>query len=143
MIKKIFQLYLFQVLSALQLLQNHLVLKKLLHLLLKLKLLQQAEETIVQIPRITCERCSFAEQETLEFFYDNGVKDKHALAMIMGLSSKSRFQPSVCEGGFITSWRGRTCGGFGLIQFTSNHRYYGLGNYAARTGQLLSHSKRN
>ena len=98
--------------------------------------IEPIELPVVQVPQITCEGCSFAEQETLEFFYETGVKDKHALAMIMGsIKQESRFQPSVCEGGFITTWRGCTRGGFGLIQFTSNHRYYGLGNYAARTGQ--------
>jgi len=94
------------------------------------------EEPVVEEPEITCKGCSLAEQETLEFFYDEGVTDTHALAMIMGsIRQESRFQPSVCEGGFITSWRGCTRGGFGLIQFTSYHRYYGLGDYASRTGQ--------
>ena len=94
------------------------------------------EEPAVVVPDITCNGCTAAEQETLEFFFEEGITDKHALAMIMGsIKQESRFQPSVCEGGFITSWQGCTRGGFGLIQFTSNHRYYGLGNYAARTGQ--------
>ena len=65
-----------------------------------------------------------------------GVKDKNALGMIMGsIKQESRFLPAVCEGGFITTWQGCTRGGFGLIQFTSAHRYYGLGDYAASTGQ--------
>ena len=94
------------------------------------------EDPAIKLPEITCNGCTQAEQETLEFFYAEGIKDKHALAMIMGsIKQESRFQPSVCEGGFITSWQGCTRGGYGLIQFTSYHRYYGLGNYAARTGQ--------
>lgn len=86
---------------------------------------------------ITCLSCTEPEQRALEFFQTKGgVRDKYALAMIMGsIKQESRFQPTVCEGGFLTSWRGCTRGGFGLIQFTSSHRYHGLANYAWRTGQ--------
>ena len=85
---------------------------------------------------LSCINCTAAELQTLRFFHKIGVEDKQALAMIMGsIKQESRFLPSVCEGGHITSWAGCTRGGFGLIQFTSAHRYYGLGNYAARTGQ--------
>jgi len=87
-------------------------------------------------PEVTCIGCTPVEKQTLEFIHDKGVTDKYALAMIMGsIKQESRFKPNVCEGGFITSWRGCTRGGYGLIQFTSAHRYYGLGNYARRTGQ--------
>jgi len=93
-------------------------------------------------PAITCEGCSPAEKQTLKFFYDKGVKDKYALAMIMGsIKQESRFKPTVCEGGYITSWRGCTRGGYGLIQFTSAHRYYGLGRYARLTGQAPEATK--
>jgi len=95
-----------------------------------------AEVVVIDVPEVICNGCSYNEQQTLEFFHDTGVTDKYALAMIMGsIKQESRFQPAVCEGGFITSWQGCTRGGFGLIQFTSSHRYYGLGNYAQRTGQ--------
>jgi len=93
-------------------------------------------------PEITCAGCSPAEKQALEFFHDNGIKDKYALAMIMGsIKQESRFQPSVCEGGYITSWQGCTRGGYGLIQFTSAHRYYGLGRYARLTGQAPEAAK--
>jgi len=85
---------------------------------------------------ITCNGCTDTENKTLQFFHLTGVKDKNALGMIMGsIKQESRFLPAVCEGGFITTWEGCTRGGFGLIQFTSSHRYYGLGRYAASTGQ--------
>ena len=88
------------------------------------------------IPFPNCSNCSEAQLKTLIFFQLSGIKDKNALAMIMGsIKQESRFQPAVCEGGFITSWQGCTRGGFGLIQFTSAHRYYGLGDFARRTGQ--------
>jgi len=93
-------------------------------------------------PVITCTGCSPAEKQTLQFFHDKGIKDKYALAMIMGsIKQESRFQPAVCEGGFITSWHGCTRGGYGLIQFTSAHRYYGLGRYARLTGQAPEAAK--
>ena len=86
---------------------------------------------------IKCLTCTKPEQKALKFFQTKGgVRDKYALAMIMGsIKQESRFQPTVCEGGFLTSWRGCTRGGFGLIQFTSSHRYHGLARYAWRTGQ--------
>ena len=87
-------------------------------------------------PQITCIGCTTEETKTLKFFFKEGVTDVYALAMIMGsIKQESRFKPDVCEGGFITSWSGCTRGGFGLIQFTSAHRYYGLGHYARSTGQ--------
>ena len=95
---------------------------------------------VVEEPEVKCSSCTAVETETLEFFHETGVTDKYALAMIMGsIKQESRFQPAVCEGGFITSWQGCTRGGFGLIQFTSSHRYYGLGSYARRTGQAPEH----
>ena len=60
------------------------------------------EEPAVVVPEIICNGCTAAEQETLEFFFEEGITDKHALAMIMGsIKQESRFQPSVCEGGLI------------------------------------------
>ena len=102
----------------------------------------EVEEEVVVVevpepePEITCKDCTPVEEQALEFFHDKGITDKYALAMIMGsIKQESRFKPNVCEGGFITTWSGCRRGGYGLIQFTSAHRYYGLGRYAQRTGQ--------
>ena len=96
-------------------------------------------EQIIKVepkPTISCIGCTTAENKTLNFFHSRGVKDHYALAMIMGsIKQESNFKPSVCEGGYITSWAGCTRGGYGLIQFTSSHRYYGLGSYARRIGK--------
>jgi hypothetical protein len=84
--------------------------------------------------RLVCKGCNVNENITLAFFQDHGVKDKNALATIMGnIKQESMFVPNICEGGFRTSYRG--CGrGYGLIQFTSASRYYGLGTFANRIG---------
>lgn len=96
-------------------------------------------EQIIKVepkPTISCIGCTPAENKTLNFFHNRGVKDHYALAMIMGsIKQESNFKSSVCEGGYITSWAGCTRGGYGLIQFTSSHRYYGLGSYARKIGQ--------
>jgi hypothetical protein len=50
------------------------------------------------------------------------------------IRQESTFVPNICEGGARTSYRGCRSGGFGLIQWTSSNRYYGLGEFAARYG---------
>ena len=43
------------------------------------------------------------------------------------------FVPNICEGGSRTSYH--NCGrGYGLIQWTSADRYYGLGDFAKKFG---------
>jgi hypothetical protein len=84
--------------------------------------------------RLICKGCNEHENATLAFFQDRGVKDRNALATIMGnIRQESTFIPNICEGGSRTSWS--NCGrGYGLIQWTSADRYYGLGDFAKRYG---------
>jgi hypothetical protein len=84
--------------------------------------------------RLICKGCTENENATLAFLQNYGVKDRNALATIMGnIKQESTFQSSVCEGGSITSYR--SCyGGYGLIQWTSANRYYGLGDFAKKYG---------
>lgn len=85
---------------------------------------------------ISCVGCTNSEELVADFFFDQGITDKNAVAVLLGaIKQESRFQPSVCEGGAITSYRGCTRGGFGLCQWTSIDRYNGLGQYARQTGQ--------
>ena len=74
------------------------------------------------------------ENEALKYFQDIGVKDRNALATIMGnIKQESTFVPNVCEGGSRRSYS--SCwGGYGLIQWTSANRYYGLGDFARKYG---------
>ena len=84
--------------------------------------------------RLICKGCNENENVALEYFQDIGIKDRNALATIMGnIRQESTFVPNICEGGSRTSWS--NCGGgYGLIQFTSASRYYGLGEFAKKTG---------
>jgi hypothetical protein len=82
--------------------------------------------------RLICKGCNENENTTLAFFQDRGIKDRNALATIMGnIKQESGFVPNICEGGARTSYHG--CGrGYGLIQWTSANRYYGLGDFAKK-----------
>ena len=84
--------------------------------------------------RLICKGCNDNENVTLAYFQERGVTDRNALATIMGnIKQESGFVPNVCEGGWRTSWR--NCGrGYGLIQWTSANRYYGLGSFANKYG---------
>ena len=84
--------------------------------------------------RLICKGCNENENATLKYFQDRGIKDKNALATILGnIRQESTFIPNICQGGSKTSYR--NCGGgYGLIQWTSSNRYYGLGNFARRYG---------
>jgi hypothetical protein len=88
--------------------------------------------------RLICRGCNDNENRTLAFLQDKGITDKNALAAIMGnIRQESTFVPNICEGGARTSYGG--CGGgYGLIQWTSSNRYYGLGDHARRLGSSPS-----
>ena len=84
--------------------------------------------------RLICKGCNEYENATLAYFQDRGIKDKNALATIMGnIRQESTFIPNICEGGSRTGYHNCN-GGYGLIQWTSSNRYYGLGNFAKRYG---------
>jgi hypothetical protein len=84
--------------------------------------------------RLICKGCNEHENATLAHFQRIGIRDRNALATIMGnIKQESMFVPNICEGGSRTSWR--NCGGgYGLIQWTSANRYHGLGDFAKRFG---------
>jgi hypothetical protein len=84
--------------------------------------------------RLICKGCSDNENIALNYFQNAGIKDRNALATIMGnIKQESTFVPNICEGGSRTSWH--SCyGGYGLIQWTSANRYYGLGDFAKKYG---------
>jgi hypothetical protein len=84
--------------------------------------------------RLICKGCNEHENATLAYFQDRGIKDRNALATIMGnIRQESTFVPNICEGGSRTSWN-NCYGGYGLIQWTSANRYYGLGDFAKKYG---------
>lgn len=84
--------------------------------------------------RLICKGCSDHENMALDHFQDIGVTDRNALAAIMGnIKQESMFVPNICEGGSRTSYH-NCYGGYGLIQWTSSSRYYGLGDFARKIG---------
>ena len=49
-----------------------------------------------KLPPVSCVGCSDLEQKTVEHFYNNGVTDKKALAVVRGnIKQESRFNPAV------------------------------------------------
>lgn len=88
-----------------------------------------------QEPRLICKSCNTNEKIALDYFQDRGVKDKNALATILGnIKQESNFHPNICEGGARISYSACHRGGYGLIQWTSIGRYNGLGTFAQRYG---------
>ena len=80
---------------------------------------------------ITCPDCSIQEKMALKAFQDKGIEDRYALAALMGnIKQESRFIPDICEGGARIPYEQCHRGGYGLIQWTTTGRYYGLGRFA-------------
>lgn len=75
------------------------------------------------------------EARVLRALQDRGITDRAALATILGnIKQESRFHSNICEGGSRTSYWGCTRGGYGLIQWTTQGRYDGLGRHAYYVG---------
>ncbi len=85
--------------------------------------------------RLICKGCNEHENAALAFLQTKGIKDRNALATIMGnIRQESTFVPNICEGGARTGYYGCRAGGYGLIQWTTENRYSGLGQFARRFG---------
>ena len=85
--------------------------------------------------RFTCPTCTNNEKIVLKFFQDYGIKDKYALATLMGnIKQESMFVPNICEGGARVPYHHCHRGGYGLIQWTTLGRYRGLGRHARAIG---------
>jgi len=83
---------------------------------------------------ITCPDCTPPQQYVLEQLQVRAdVTDKTALAVIMGnIEQESNFRSKVCEGGAIVPYDQCLSGGYGLIQWTSQDRYDGLGIFCKK-----------
>ena len=88
------------------------------------------------VPSWKCPDCTPEEQYVLEQLQEKTkIKDKNALATILGnIKQESRFVANVCEGGARVPYTDCHRGGYGLIQWTSTHRYLGLGAFAEKYG---------
>ena len=86
-----------------------------------------------------CKGCNQTETYALSYLQKQGIKDKNALATIMGnIKQESDFVPNICEGGSRVNYESCRSGGYGLIQWTDSSRYNGLGNHAAKFGGSAS-----
>ena len=76
-----------------------------------------------------CPDCSPEEQYVLaELQEHTKITDRNALATIMGnIKQESKFHSNICEGGARVPYSDCHRGGYGLIQWTSENRYLGLG----------------
>lgn len=85
-------------------------------------------------PIVVCLDCSPHERIALNFLQEHrGINNINALAVVMGnIKQESRFKHLVCEGGSMTGYKNCLQGGFGLIQWTTQARYDGLGNFARK-----------
>ena len=86
-----------------------------------------------------CKGCNQTETYALGYLQKQGIKDKNALATIMGnIKQESDFVPNICEGGSRVNYESCRSGGFGIIQWTDSTRYNGLGRHAYRIGSSAS-----
>jgi hypothetical protein len=83
---------------------------------------------------IECPQCTAPQQYVLEQLQASaGVTDRTALAVIMGnIQQESNFKPNICEGGAIVPYDRCLRGGYGLIQWTTQARYDGLGLFCKK-----------
>ena len=78
-----------------------------------------------------CPECSPEEQYVLEQLQEKTkITDRNALATILGnIKQESKFHSNICEGGARVPYSDCHRGGYGLIQWTSENRYLGLGAF--------------
>jgi hypothetical protein len=81
-----------------------------------------------------CVGCTPSENITLSYLQQRTlIEDKNSLATIMGnIKQESMFLPNICEGGARVSYDKCYSGGYGLIQWTTSGRYYGLGSFCKK-----------
>ena len=81
------------------------------------------------VPTWKCIDCTPEEQFVLSELQDKTrITDKNALATILGnIKQESKFHSNICEGGARVPYSDCHRGGYGLIQWTTENRYLGLG----------------
>ena len=93
----------------------------------------EVEEILEVEERFKCPSCSPNEKIALDFLQDRGIKDRYALATVMGnIKQESTFYSNICEGGARVPYDSCLYGGYGIIQWTTLNRYMGLGKFATR-----------
>ncbi len=87
-------------------------------------------------PSWKCEGCTPDEKIALAYIQERtNITDRNALATIMGnIKQESQFKSNICEGGARVAYNRCYSGGYGLIQWTTAGRYYGLGSFCKKYG---------
>ena len=95
---------------------------------------EKAIELEIVEKKWTCPSCNKNEQYVLAQLQERTkISDRNALATILGnIKSESGFRPNVCEGGAIVPYQQCRRGGYGLIQWTTQARYSGLGKFCKK-----------
>lgn len=100
---------------------------------------QPVEVKVETVKRYVLPNANPTEARVLRALQERGINDKNALATIMGnIKQESRFHANICEGGARIAYQHCHRGGYGLIQWTTQGRYDGLGSHARRVGHSPS-----
>ena len=83
-----------------------------------------------------CPNCNDNEKYVLKQLQEQTkITDRNALATILGnIKQESNFHSNICEGGARVPYHSCHSGGYGLIQWTTEKRYLGLGSFAEKYG---------
>ena len=100
----------------------------------------KAVEKNVSIPTWKCEDCTPEEQYVLSELQEHTrITDRNALATILGnIKQESKFHSNICEGGARVPYSDCHRGGYGLIQWTTENRYLGLGLFCDKYNWILA-----
>ena len=100
----------------------------------------EVEEVKVEtVKRYILPGATNTEARVLRALQDRGITDKNALATVLGnIKQESRFHANICEGGARIQYQHCHTGGYGLIQWTTQGRYDGLGRHATTVGHSPS-----
>ena len=101
-----------------------------------------AQETVIEQESpnetrsmIVLEGATEAEAHVMEVLQARGIRSTNALATVMGnIKQESLFNHNICEGGAKVPYEHCHHGGYGLIQWTTQGRYDGLGRHARNLG---------
>ena len=93
------------------------------------------------VPTWKCIDCTPEEQYVLKQLQDKTrITDRNALATILGnIKQESKFHSNICEGGARVPYSDCHRGGYGLIQWTTENRYLGLGLFCDKYNLSLIH----
>lgn len=95
----------------------------------------EPEVVIEMVNRWVLPNSTRTEEVVLNALQDRGIMGKNAIATVMGnIKQESRFNSNICEGGARIGYWSCRSGGYGLIQWTTQGRYDGLGRHARRVG---------